>query len=283
MAFYYFNAEMKYKEPPYIPEPFATATDAQIAEALQKHYLDEIDLSQVEGWEVGATRLIRLNAMQAPNPESSKTWSAQYITIVIIGHDHTDLATPINGHSKAAITVQTREVLSGVNAGMGGNVYIDGSNQGDWSFTKWSDNYIRSYLNSTVYNAFSNTFKPLIKSSKHYRHTGYNTSTSEEVTNNIFLLSFPDVFGGSIYEYYTPTNPYEGSRFEYYAISSNNRMKSINNNGSPVSGTVEWWLSSTSSQYNQSWGYYWLAQSNGTAITQFYGAQMAYLAPAWAM
>ena len=54
---------------------------------------------------------------------------------------------------------------------------------------------MRTFLNSNVYNAFQSDFKSMIKASKHYRHTEYDTSTSEQVTDNIFLPSYPEVFG----------------------------------------------------------------------------------------
>jgi len=275
---------MKYKEPPYIPEPFATATDAQIAEALQKHYLDEVDLSQAEGWEVGATRLIHLNAMQAPNPQSSNTWAAQDITIVIVDHDHTDLATAINGHNKACITVQTREVMNNCQAAYNdaGHIYVNGDSSYDMTFTKWSNLYMRTYLNNIVLNAFPSTFKSAIKDSKHYRHTNYNTADSEEVTDTLFLPSYPEIFGTVSYSNYVATNPVEGTQFEYYQTSTN-RIKYGNNNGSSNSVAQYWWNGSASSYYDSSYGYIWCRVGTDGAAGANYGNSARGLAPAWAM
>jgi hypothetical protein len=79
----------------------------------------------------------------------------------------------------------------------------------------------------------SGNFKSAIKQSKHYRHTAYNTSTSEEVTDTLFLPSYPEIFGTASYSNYTPTSPVEGTQFKYYETQSN-RIKYGNNNSNMV-------------------------------------------------
>lgn len=267
------------------PVSFSTGTDAQIKTMLDAYYDDLITWSEM-GWAIGDTRTISLASMTAPSPNSSNTWAAQNITVVIVDHDHTDLATPINGHTKACITVQTREVLNNNTAAYNeaGHIYINGDSSTDSKFTKWSDLYMRTYLNSTVWGAFPSTFKSAIKSSSHYRHTTYDGTASEEVTDNLFLPSYPEIFGTVSYSYYTATNPVEGTQFSYYATSSN-RIKYGNNNGASNGTSQWWWNGSPSKQYDSysSYKYLWCdVYTNGNNNTAG-GSYAAGLAPAFAM
>ena len=275
---------------------FTDGTDEQIAAMLEAYYNDEITWSEM-GWAVGDTRIIHLNSMTAPNPNSSSTWSAQNIAVTIVDHDHHTLATAINGHTKACISVQTREVLnnntSGYNAA--GHIYVNGDSAYDTTFTKWSSLYMRTYMNSTVLDAFTysvnssgtalgngTSFKRMIKPTVHYRHTTYNGTASESVTDTLFLPSYPEIFGTASHSNYVATSPVEGTQLEYYTTSSN-RVKYGNNNGASNGTAQYWWEGSASSYYYSSYGYYWcFVNTSGSAGTN--GGSGAYgLAPAFAM
>lgn len=269
---------------------FSDGTDEEIAAMLQSYYNNELTWQEM-GWAVGDTRKIHLNQFSCPNPNSSYNVSAQEITCVIIDHDHTPLATPINGHNNACITVQFRESLGDTNYnGKNGSIYINGDSSKDISFTKWSNLYMRTYINSTLLDAFSystdkgsgTSFKNMIKPSKHYRHTTYNGTASEEVTDTLFLPSYPEIFGTASYSDYKATNPVEGTRFDYYNTASN-RIKYINNNGSPTTTTLTWWLGSASSYYNSSYYYTWCSIYNDGSANNNFGNEANGLAPAWVM
>lgn len=260
--------------------PFATASEAELLTVLEAHYYDKINLANY--WSVGDTRKISLSSFAGPNPNSSETWAAQDITVTILGFDHTDLVTPINGHTKAAITLQTKELLSGTAAGTAGVIYVNGDSSYDMSFTKWSNLYMRTYLNDKVWGAFPTNFKSMIKPSKHYRHTNYNDTTSEIVTDNLFLPSYPEIFGTASYQYYTTTSPTEGYQFEYYTNNSN-RIKYPNNNGAQGGSAQIWWQGSPSSRYASSSGYYWCGVTASGSADYFNGGYAYGLAPAFAM
>ena len=264
---------------------FADGTDEQIAAMLEAYYNDQISWDDM-GWAVGDTRVIHLDAMSAPNPNSSNTWAAQDITVVIVAHDHTDLATPINGHTKACITVQTKEVLNNCASSYNdaGHIYVNGDSSYDTTFTKWSNLYMRTFLNSNVYNAFQSDFKSIIKASKHYRHTAYNTSASEQVTDNIFLPSYPEIYGTVSCNYYTVTDPVEGTQFEYYASDDTTRKIKYGNNNGVANGTAQsWWSGSPSSTDTSSHGYTWCRVDAGGSAIHTYGGSALGLAPAFAM
>ena len=279
---------------------FADGTDEEIADVLAAYYADELTWEDM-GWNVGDTRLIHLDEMQAPNPYTGN-WGAQDITIVIVAHDHNDLATPINGHTKACITVQTRECMNNEYATyhsntntLNGHIYVNGDSAYDTTFTKWSSLYMRTYINNKVLGAITysknssgtavgsgTSFKNIIKQSKHYRHTTYNGTQSELVTDTLFLPSYPEIYGTASYSYYVATNPVEGTQFDYYATSAN-RVKQGNNDGVANGTAQRWWEGSASSYYYSSYGYYWCSvNTDGSA----YSSNDTYafgLAPAFAM
>ena len=266
--------------------PFSTGTDEQIKTMLDAYYANKLTWSEM-GWAIGDTRTISLASMQAPNPNSSNTWAAQDITVVIVAHDHTDLATPINGHTKACITVQTREVLNNNTSGynQAGHIYINGTTGRNMTFTKWSNLYTRIYLNDKVWGAFPVNFKNIIKPSTHYRHTTYNGTESEQVTDNLFLPSYPEIFGtttSAAFNNYVVTSPAEGTQFEYYETESN-RIKYGNNNGVSNGVGQYWWQGSPSSYYHSSNGYYWCSVESHGYRTHNLNDSANGLAPAWAM
>ena len=250
---------------------------------IDAYYADQITWQDM-GWAIGNTRTIHLNSMAAPNPNSSNTWAAQDITVVIVAHDHTDLATPINGHTKACITVQTREVLNNNTSGynQAGHIYVNGDSAYDMTFTKWSNLYMRTYMNNVVLGAIPNAFKTMIKPSKHYRHTAYNTSASEQVTDTLFLPSYPEIYGTASYQYYTVTSPVEGTQFKYYETAAN-RIKYGNNNGTSNGTAQYWWEGSASSYYTSSYGYDWCGVSTDGSANRDVGSFARGLAPAFAM
>lgn len=262
---------------------FADGTDEQIAAMLDAYYNNQITWEDM-GWAVGDTRLIHLDAMQAPNPNSSNTWAAQDITVVIVDHDHTDLAESINGHNKACITVQTREVMNNCQtvANDAGHIYVNGDSSLDMTFTKWSNLYMRTYLNSTVWGAFPSIFKASIKPSNHYRHTTHDGTESEQVTDNLFLPSYPEIYGTEASNNYITTSPVEGTQFDYFKTTTN-RIKYGNNSGMSNGVAQFWWKGSASSWYNSSYGYRWCDVNTFGSASITGGTLARGLAPAFAM
>lgn len=250
---------------------FSGGTDAEIADMLEAYYYDEITWAEM-GWAVGDTRLIHL--------DSSIAWAAQDITVVIVDHDHTTLETPINGHTTACITVQFKDLLSGNTMGTAVKIYVNGDSSSDTTFTKWSNLYMRRYLNNSVWGAFPTDFKALIKPSTHYRHTTYNGTASEQVTDNLFLPSYPEIYGTTSNTLYVATSPAEGTQFDYYKTATN-RVKYPNNDGSASATAIAWWNGSASSYTNN--GYAWCIVYTSGNVSYSLGNYSNALAPAWAM
>ena len=269
-------------------KPFATCTDDEIKQYLDLHYAGKINIGDY--WHVGDTRKIHLNNIANPNKDKyTDTWPAQDITIVITAFNHHDLATPINGITKTAITVQTREVLNNLTDywNVNGCVFTNLSKDIDVTFAKWSKLPLRTWMNGTfLTTCFSSNWKNMIKSTKHKRLTQYNAKTTESVTDKIFLPSYPEIFGNisNTFKYLngdTPTGE-EGIQWEYYKIAKN-RIKKGNNNGKANSVSCYWLNGSANSDYDSNTGYHWCdVTSRGEGQSTL--GQYAYgLAPAFCL
>ena len=86
---------------------FATGTDEEIAKMIEAHYNNKINIADY--WAVGDMRTVHLSAMEATGVKESHR--EQDVQFVIGDFDHDDLTTPINGHSKAAVTLLQKDCL----------------------------------------------------------------------------------------------------------------------------------------------------------------------------
>lgn len=238
---------------------YNAGTDEEIQAMIDAHYQDAIDISDY--WSVGDTRTIHLSAMSATGVGESH--AAQDIRAAIIGIDHDDLVTPINGHTKACVTEQVVEFLGNGSTTEYGylNSTITSSDT-----SKYSTDLARfGWLSDVFEEALPTTVKNGLKSIKKRQGTSHTGTESEEINVKSFLLSYPEVFGTATYSYYTAKSPAEGTQYDYYKTSAN-RIKYGNNNGQSNGTAYYWWLSSQSSYYSSSRGYYWmLVSSDGSA------------------
>ena len=195
---------------------------------LQGHYNDEINIADY--WSVGDMRTIHIDAMQAIGVGESHV--AQDQQFVIIGINHDDLETPINGHTKAAITIQPLRVLSNGTSGEGGymnylETYVGG----------WEECARRKWCNDVFYNAlpllYQNNIKPVIK--LNYKPKSGADITTTGTNDKAFLLSETETFGAKHYSAGTT----EGTQYEYYKTSAN-LIKYTGNATKKGSATI-WW------------------------------------------
>lgn len=204
---------------------FADGTDEEIAAMLDAHYAGTINIADY--WSVGDMRTIHLDAMAATGVSESHV--AQDQQFVIIGIEHDDLKTPINGHTKAAITIQPLRMLSN------GTEYEPGyMNSSNTSSGGWEGCARRTWCNSVFVNAFPLAIKNLIK-------TVYNSANLTTTSDNAFLLSETEVFGTKKYS----AGNTEGTQYEYFKTSSN-RVK-YSGNATSQGSAARWWERSPSS------------------------------------
>ena len=223
--------------------PWATGTDEQIVALINAHYEGEVNIYDIPGWEIGATRTINLSSISGIGYAKSR------VEMVLMDTRSKTLATPINGHTNCLFVV-------GVNGIVGENG-IDPQNDA----MNWSECFIRDWCNGEFKSAIPSTIRPIFKQFK-------NSYFSE---NNIFqcddyftLPSEKEILGSNQYSYNG-----EGEIFSWYKTTAN-RKKLDGNYGK------SYWTRSPSkyiSSYNKNWIYIDSAgsrsESNNNEITGY--------------
>ena len=205
---------------------FADATDEDIVAMLKAHYNGEINIADY--WSVGDMRTIHLDAMAATGVGESHV--AQDQQFVIIGIEHDDLETPINNHTKAAITIQPLCVLSNGTSAESGYMNSSNTNSGGWEGCAR-----RTWCNSVFVNALPLAIKNLIKTVSKLNYKVSN-NTLATTSDKVFLLSETEIFG-TISGH--SAGSAEGTQYEYYKTYSN-RLKCVGN-ATTESSVTTWW------------------------------------------
>ena len=237
---------------------FADGTDEEIVRMIQGHYNDEINIADY--WSIGDMRTIHIDAMQANSV--GEAHSAQNMPIVIIGIEHDDLKTEINGHTKAAITVQCKATLK--NDG-----YINSTNTNSGG---WEECARRKWCNDVFYNALSTNIRTVVKQVVKKNFKVYNDSTISTTDDYCYLLSETEVFGKNKLS----VADTEGDQYEYYKTESN-RIKAINVDSG---GSVWWWVRSPSVGWDSD---FCRVSNSGIADTTLYASFKSYIAPAFSL
>lgn len=214
---------------------FAGGTDDEIAKMIQAHYNDQINIADY--WAVGDTRTVHLSAMAATGVNESHR--EQDVQFVIGDFDHDDLATPINGHSKAAITLLQKDCLcdarNTVDPIYGGNNTENGYMDHSGIQGNWKECARRTWCNNVYFKALPTTWQSMIKTVNKKAAVGNYTSTMEIVQDKIFLAAGAEIFSPPNYSYST-----EGTQYQYYKNATANRYK-----------MPKWTVNTVSSKY---WG-----------------------------
>lgn len=194
---------------------WAGGTDAEIAAMLEAHYAGEINISDF--WAVGDERTISISAMETWNDGESNTsgesHSAQQVKFVIVGFDHDNLVTAVNGHTKAAVSAHMKEPLSEAGA-------IDKSYKTATTYTKaWSTcrrrvNWINSIFKGSLPAGIQTLIKTVRKETYPVIVSNEEAYGEKETTqDDCYLLSKDEVGKGN------GTNK-EGETYEYYQTES---------------------------------------------------------------
>ena len=203
------------KQPPKIVT-FADGTDAEIAAMLEAHYRGDINIE--EYWNVGDTRVVHINTTNS----GTASHVAQNMNMVIMDFNHDDLSTPINGVSKAAVSVGFREMMG--NNGTSENEYYWGSKHAPVADDEnYSASPLRTWLNGGLLNALPSTFSSIIKE-VNKKNLVYHSKADKApliTRDKIWLLSYPEMFGTQSYSYYKGNPTVEGEQYQYFATSSN--------------------------------------------------------------
>lgn len=180
-----------------------TGTDAEIIAMIEGYYNGIIPLKAIQSvWSIGDKRSIHLDTMAATGV--SESHHADDYEFVIIDFDHDLLVEPINGITKALITIQQDKILyknttdstytSTAPSAADEGGYINSSNG---NTTGWNGCARRTWCNSVYYNAFPKYMKDNIK--QVYKSTAHSGSTPSPTwvanTDYCFLLSEREISG----------------------------------------------------------------------------------------
>lgn len=211
---------------------FADGTDAEITKMIEAHYAGKINIGDY--WAVGDKRTINHNAMAATGV--SESHKANDYAYVIIGIEHDDLVTAINGKTKAAITIQTERMLyldteteynSSYDASREcGYMNSSGTNSGGWEGCNrrtWCNNVYKKCLPTYIQN--------MMKQVKKLTSVGSQSSTIKTSNDYAFLPSEIEIFGSTTYSFKG-----EGKKYQYFKNATANRYKKPRYSSDYVSG-----------------------------------------------
>ena len=211
---------------------FAGGTDEEIAKMIQAHYNDKINIADY--WAVGDTRSVSLSAMTATGVGESHR--AQTVQFVIGDFNHDDLTTPINGHTKAAVTLLQKDCLmdaSNASNPVNGasnteNGYMNSTNTNAGG---WKNCARRTWCNNVFFAALPSTWQSMVKIVNKKSGTGGGSSSGTEITaDKIFLAAEIEIFGSRTYSV-----DGEGTQYQYYKNATANRYKMPKWNSSSAS------------------------------------------------
>lgn len=225
---------------------FADGTDAEIARMIKAHYAGKINIG--EYWAVGDKRTIHHNAMDATGV--SESHKANDYAYVIIGIEHDDLVTAINGKAKAAITIQTERLLY-LDTTTEYNNSLDAShecgymNSSDMNSGGWEGCERRTWCNNVYKKCLPAYVQSMIKQVKKLTSVGGQSSTIKTSNDYAFLLSEIEIFGNIPYSFGG-----EGTQYQYFKNATANRYKSPRTSNPYASGI--WWERSPCRSANES-------------------------------
>lgn len=217
---------------------FADGTDAEIEKMIEAHYAGKINISDY--WAVGDKRTIHHNAMDATGV--SESHRANDYAYVIIGIEHDDLVTAINGKTKAAITIQTERMLyldttTEYNASYNASHecgYINGSSTNSGG---WEDCVRRTWCNNVYKKCLPTYIQNMMKQVKKLTSAGSRSSTIKISNDYAFLPSEIEIFGSTTHSFAG-----EGKQYQYFKNATANRYKKPRYSSAYVSG--QYWTRS---------------------------------------
>lgn len=200
---------------------FSTGTDEEIAAMIEAHYNNKIDIKDY--WAVGDKRKVNLSAMDATGVNESHR--AQTVEFAIADFEHDELTTPVNGHTKAAVTLTQVDCLMDAECEMGsryGNMNMENGymSSTDKNIGGWTSCDRRNWCNNTYYNALSSEFRKMVKEVNKKTSAGNMSSNIAMTADKIFLLSEIEIFGSRTYSVAG-----EGAQYQYYKKATANRYK----------------------------------------------------------
>ena len=188
---------------------------------IEAHYNNKINIADY--WAVGDTRSVSLSAMSATGVGESHR--AQTVQFVIGDFEHDDLATAINGHTKAAITLLQKDCLMDATSASNVNNGSADTEKGYMNSTNtnvggWKSCARRTWCHNVFFAALPSAWQSMVKIVNKKVSVGNNSSTIETVQDKIFLAAEIEIFGSTAY-----SSAGEGTQYTYYKNATANRYK----------------------------------------------------------
>ena len=201
---------------------------------IEAHYAGKINIKDY--WAVGDKRTIHHNAMSTTGV--SESHKANDYTYVIIGIEHDDLVTAINGKTKAAITIQTERLLyldttTEYNNSHDTSHECGYMNSSDTNGSGWESCARRIWCNNVYKKCLPTYIQNMMKQVKKLTSAGGRSSIIKTSNDYAFLPSEIEIFGSTSYSFAG-----EGKQYQYFKNATANRYKKPRYNSSYISG---WW------------------------------------------
>lgn len=234
----WFPGGYKEKAYVYIPPTWSEGTDEEIVEALEKHYNNEIDLT--EYWSIGDERTVSLSAMSAYSP-LTETHDAQDVTLVLLNVGRKELVTPINEHTECVFIVGQKNCLT-----------TKGLFNNSSKTTGWNSSDRRGWCNNTYYNAIPSSIRSIFKLHNNYVSDAYNATTSTK-SEDYFCLPSEKEITGSVSG---ASSNAEANNFllTYYETAAN-RIKQVSGTNSAYWTSSKYYYTSSTTSYRQRMDY----------------------------
>lgn len=206
---------------------FADGTDAEITKMIEAHYAGKINIGDY--WAVGDKRTIHHNAMAATGVNESH--KANNYVYIIIGIEHDDLVTAINGKTKAAITIQTERILyldttTEYNNSYDTNHECGYMNSSNTNNGGWEKCARRTWCNNVYKQCLPTYIQNMMKQVKKLTSEYSQSSTIKTSNDYAFLPSEIEVFGSTTYSFAG-----EGKQYQYFKTTANRYKKPIYSSG----------------------------------------------------
>ena len=237
---------------------FADGTDDEITKMIEAHYAGKINISDY--WAVGDKRTIHHNAMAATGV--SESHKANDYVYVIIGIEHDNLVTAINGKTKAAITIQTERMLytdtpTQYNSSYDASHECGYMNSSNTNSGGWDSCARRTWCNNVYKKCLPTYIQSMMKQVKKLTSAGSQSSTIKTSNDYAFLPSEIEIFGSVTYSFAG-----EGKQYQYFKNATANRYKKPRYSSDYVSGY--YW---TRSPYSSDRGSFCCVSGDGGAFT----------------
>lgn len=242
---------------------FANCSESELLDVINSYYSGNATSASIKArWPIGSKRTFSINSMpkrtNSDYPGQFPAQPCQTITVIILDYEHDNLVTPINGKTKALMTLGVENCLE-----VKENISVDWGSAGGW------DSYLlNTVLNTDFFGALPYNLKGAVKCVNKIRAKHPTDRTLTTYPRYIWLPAEKEITGSNTY-----STSGEGTRYAYYD-SASKRIKKLGQFGS----ATEWWTASPRDSHTGSSGsdaYYTVAINASGGVNNMAAASYA--------